>query len=76
MLVGTFNNWEHGATSLLPQGATPLVPQGGTKWVREVFLAPGRYEYRFVVDGKWIDDPKATAFVPNPHGGRNAVVTV
>jgi hypothetical protein len=39
-------------------------------------LSPGRYEYRFVVNGEWVDDPKAKASVPNPHGGRNAVLVV
>ncbi len=62
---GTFNNWS--AT------ATPLVFVGGTKWSKDLALPPGRYEYLFVVDGKWIDDPKAKTYVPNPHGGRNAV---
>jgi 1,4-alpha-glucan branching enzyme len=65
-VVGTFNDWK--------PGATPLTHIGGDRWVNELSLAPGRYEYRFVVDGKWIDDPKAKAYMPNPHGGRNAVV--
>jgi 1,4-alpha-glucan branching enzyme len=67
-VAGTFNDWKPGATSL-----TSL---GGGKWLRELSLAPGRYEYRFVVDGQWIDDPKAKAHVPNVHGGRNAVLEV
>jgi len=49
---------------------------GGTQWARELALAPGRYEYRFVVDGKWIDAPKAKAYVSNSHGGSNAVLEV
>src|SRR5881628_2270451 len=67
-VVGTFNDWK--------AGATPLNSVGAGKWTRELSLAPGRYEYRFVVDGHWIDDPKAKAYVPNPHGGRNAVVEI
>jgi 1,4-alpha-glucan branching enzyme len=67
-LVGTFNDWK--------PGATPLSSAGGGKWAKELTLAPGRYEYRFVVDGDWIDDPKAKAYVSNPHGGRNAVLQV
>ena len=68
LLVGTFNDWQ--------PGATPLNGINDGKWARELSLAPGRYEYRFVVDGHWIDDPKAKAYVPNPHGGRNAVLQV
>jgi 1,4-alpha-glucan branching enzyme len=67
-VVGTFNDWT--------PGATPMVFIGGTRWFKDLFLVPGRYEYRFVVDGKWVDPPKAKAYVPNPHGGRNAVVEV
>jgi len=67
-VVGTFNDWK--------PGATPLTCLGAGKWAREVPLAPGRYEYRFVVNDEWMDDPKAKAFVSNPHGGRNALLDV
>ena len=67
-MVGTFNDWK--------PGATPLNGLHSGKWARELSLAPGRYEYRFVVDGHWIDDPKAEVYVRNPHGGRNAVLQV
>ena len=67
-LVGSFNNWK-------PR-ATPLIWIGGTKWFKELSLAPGRYEYRFIVNSTWIDDPKAKAYVPNPQGGRSAVLEV
>jgi hypothetical protein len=43
---GTFNNWN--------PTATPLLFVGGTEWSKELSLPPGRYEYRFVVDGKWV----------------------
>lgn len=49
---------------------------GGGKWAAEVSLPPGRYEYRFVVDDEWLDDPQATSYVPNTSGGRNAVLVI
>jgi 1,4-alpha-glucan branching enzyme len=67
-VVGTFNNWK--------PGATPLLWIGGSRWFKDLPLAPGRYEYRFVVNRKWVDDPKAKAYVPNPQGGRSAVLQV
>jgi 1,4-alpha-glucan branching enzyme len=67
-VAGSFNGWK--------ANATPLNSLGGVKWTRELTLPPGRYEYRFVVDGRWLDDPKARAFAPNPYGGRNAVLEV
>ena len=67
-VVGSFNQWH-------PE-ATPLRCVGGMKWYAYVSLDIGRYEYRFVVDGKWMDAPEAEAYVPNAQGGRNAVVEV
>ena len=64
-VVGTFNNWT--------PGTVVLASVGGTTWIGELSLPPGRYEYRFVVDGKWVEPPHAKAYVPNPHGSRNAV---
>ena len=66
-VAGSFNNW-HAA-------AQPLRPAGG-EWVGELKLAPGRYEYLFVVDGKWLPDPSAPEKVPNPFGGFNSLLSV
>jgi hypothetical protein len=46
------------------------------KWAKELALPPGRYEYRFVVDGQWMDDPAATELIPNSYGTANAVLVV
>ncbi len=67
-LAGSFNDWQ--------PAATPMVDLGDGRWVKELTLSPGRYEYRFVVNGKWVDDPNAKEAAPNPHGGINAVLTV
>lgn len=39
-------------------------------------LAPGTYEYLFVVDGQWTPDPSALEVVPNPFGGCNSILKV
>jgi 1,4-alpha-glucan branching enzyme len=67
-VAGSFNDWQ--------PTATPLKLVGEGKWVVEVSLPPGRYEYRFIADGEWVDDPNAKEFVPNPHGGANALLIV
>lgn len=67
-IAGTFNDWR-------PQ-ATPLVDMGHGRWLKELALPPGTYEYLFVVDGQWLADPLAQATKPNPFGGVNSVVTV
>lgn len=67
-IAGSFNEWH--------PSVTPMIRVDGGKWAKELALPPGRYEYRFVVDGQWIDDPAAKATVPNSFGGNNAVLVV
>ena len=38
-------------------------------------LAPGEYEYKFVIDGRWQADPAAEQR-PNPYGTHNSVTHV
>lgn len=45
-------------------------------WRLTVALPPGRYAYRFLVDGEWCDDPACQHCEPNPFGTRNAVIEV
>lgn len=47
-VAGTFNSWS--------DQSTPLIKQGKS-WVATVEMEPGRHEYKFIVDGKWITDP-------------------
>ena len=67
-IAGTFNDWR--------PGVVPMISVGQGRWVKELSLPPGRYEYRLVVDGQWLCDPAAAEKVPNPFGGQNAVLTV
>ena len=39
-------------------------------------LAPGRHEYRLVVDGHWIADPYNTDWVLNEFGDPHSIVEV
>ena len=48
-LAGDFNDWNV-TTHLLQK-----VSNG--KWEVNIDLTPGKYEYRFVVDGEWKNDP-------------------
>ena len=67
-IAGSFNDWH--------PSVTPMIRLRDGKWAKELSLAPGRYEYRFVVDGQWVDDPAATELIPNPFGTPNAVLLV
>jgi len=67
-VAGDFNQWR--ADDLrLRQNET------GT-WKVQLLLAPGRHEYRFIVDGEWQDDPHASARVPNAFGSSNCVLQI
>jgi 1,4-alpha-glucan branching enzyme len=65
-VAGSFNQWQ-------PE-QTPLVPVGNGRWVGDLTVQPGRYEYLFVVDGQWLPDPNAKESVQNPFGGQNSVL--
>jgi len=65
-IAGTFNDWQ--------PSATPMIALGKGKWAKDLSLPPGDYEYCLVVDGyKWMPDPLAGDYVPNPFGGTNAI---
>jgi hypothetical protein len=67
-IAGTFNHWR-------PEAA-PMIPWGHSRWLNELSLPPGTYEYCLVVDGQWLPDPLAREAVPNPFGGMNSVLKV
>ena len=67
-IAGSFNDWH--------PSVTPMIRLNDGKWAKELTLPPGRYEYRFVVDGEWVDDLTATELIPNPFGTANAGLVV
>ena len=67
-LAGSFNDWH--PTDF------PLSRSANGRWSKELMLPPGRYEYLFVVDGQWRQDPNAGEHSPNPYGGTNCVLNI
>ena len=67
-VAGNFNGW-------LPE-TTPLNNMGAGKWAVRLKLRSGLYEYRFITDGRWSEDPRAAQRVANPYGGFNSVLLV
>jgi len=66
-VAGTFNNWE-------PR--TDPLRKNAKGWSTVKYLEPGIYEYRFIVDGIWVDDPVCRNRCPNQYGGENCVLEV
>jgi 1,4-alpha-glucan branching enzyme len=53
-----------------------MTRKDGGRWEATVALQPGRYQYKFIVDGQWLHDPNARENVANPHGSLNSVMEV
>jgi hypothetical protein len=68
LVCGEFNNWQ-------PEAA-PMKRRADGTWETSLTLRPGRYQYKFVVDGNWIHDPNAKMNVPNEHHSLNSVIEV
>ena len=68
ILSGSFNNWS--------QGGPNAKKDSKGNWSVRVSLKPGKYEYKFFVDGAWVNDPGCKSCVPNPFGSHNCVVVV
>lgn len=68
VLGGSFNKWD----------VKKLAAKKDTKgnWSVKTSLKPGRHEYKFFVDGAWVNDPRCTVCVPNSFGTHNCVVDV
>ena len=68
-VAGTFNDWNPRQIRLADN------PHGGT-FRTTVALPPGRYEYKFIVNGQWRADANCSEWAFNEHGSLNSVITV
>ena len=69
LLAGDFTDWGASPRKMRRAGAR------SNTFVALVPLPPGAHQYRFIVDGQWMEDPEAES-VPNPYGSRNSVCRV
>lgn len=67
-VAGTFNKWN--------AKADPAKKDAKGNWSVNVSLKPGSHEYKFVVDGNWMNDPRSTSFVGNAFGSQNSVIVI
>jgi chromosome partitioning protein len=66
---GTFNNWNPSDEFLMER------EEDGT-WSKNISLKPGTYQYRFVVDGEWVEDRNNSNYIHNAYGGYNSVLEI
>lgn len=60
-VAGSFNGWHHRIEMDLQQSTSAIDLDGSRSsrcWSTMLWLYPGVYEIKFVVDGKWITDPQ------------------
>lgn len=67
-VAGNFNDWN--------AANTPLKKNKKGEWSVSLKLAPGRYEYRYLVDGSWQNDQRPVECMPNAFGSWNCVIQV
>ncbi|WP_232473502.1 alpha-amylase family glycosyl hydrolase [Thermococcus profundus] len=70
-LRGTFNSWGQWYMRKTINGT----------WVLKTCLKPGTYQYKFYIDGRWVEDmsavdPTADGYVDDGYGGKNALKVV
>jgi len=67
-VAGEFNNWR------LEEGAR--MSQNNGTWSKKLNLIGGKYRYRFVIDGSWIEDSKNPLKEVNPYGSVDSLIEI
>jgi len=62
-VAGDFSDWR----------PVPLWRDKGGVFVRRVPVSQETFEYKFVVDGQWINDPDNIHYAKNPFGTFNSI---
>jgi chromosome partitioning protein len=66
-IAGDFNDWKPEWTGMEPAGRI---------WRTVLKLAPGRYRYRYVIDGQWLTDPMNPVLEPSPFSGDDSLLVL
>ena len=66
-VAGSFNDWKQSQV---------ICGKEGDGWVCRLDLAPGKYTYKFIIDGDWILDPDNASTESDERGFENSVLVV
>jgi 1,4-alpha-glucan branching enzyme len=66
-IAGDFNKW-------VPEPLHFTESQGRPLWHKTYSLRQGSYEYKYLVDGRWIADPANERTIDDSYGGVNSIV--
>lgn len=67
-LAGNFNDWN--------TSSMPMKKEKDGTWRIKIKLSPGKYEYKYFVDGAWASDLSCSELVPNSFGTANCIISV
>jgi len=67
LVTGNFNGWNRDGYKMSWENG---------KWILPLNLHPGKYIYKFIVDGKWILDPANKLYEANEYGTDNSVLWI
>ena len=68
-LAGSFTDWETKAKKMTFKKTNGV-------YSATVKLAPGEYQYKFIIGDKWTTDDQNTEFVPNDKGTFNSKLVI
>ena len=68
ILMGDFNSWNAKKHAMRKNGKGI--------WIKAVIIPPGQYEYKFLTDGHWLEDPQNSQKRINRFGTYNNIVNV
>ena len=66
-VAGSFNDWNQSQV---------LCGKESDDWICRLDLAPGKYTYKFIIDGDWILDPANPNTEDDERGFTNSVLVV
>ncbi|MCK9412351.1 MAG: glycogen-binding domain-containing protein [Prolixibacteraceae bacterium] len=64
---GSFNGWNKKGYSMVKKDG---------KWIFPLYLKPGKYTYKYIVDKTWIIDPGNKLYEQNEYGTYNSVLWI
>ncbi len=68
-LAGEFNNWNPSAKKMAYKARNSV-------YSTTIKLAPGSYQYKYIIDGTWCADPENINSVANDQGTFNSVIEI
>ncbi|HAN30796.1 MAG TPA: hypothetical protein DCQ06_04295 [Myxococcales bacterium] len=72
LLSGSFNGWASDSAT----AAVLSDDDGDGVWQVTQQLTPGSWQYKFIVDGNWIEDPNNPEKIDDGFGGYNSVLSI